>query len=52
MEIKQCSLPVHDVPSPLYPVLQAQVKLPTVFVHAALISQLPVPAVHSSMSKM
>ena len=37
-------------PSPENPVLQAQLKLPTVFVQSALVEQLLVPRVHSSRS--
>ena len=44
------SLPVHVSPSPLNPVLHAQVKLPKVLVQSALSSQLSVPSVHSSIS--
>ena len=50
---KQDQLPVHKTPSPLYPLLQAQVKLPSVSVHVAMVSaQLSVPSVHSSISEM
>ena len=46
-------LPVQDVPSPLYPALHVHVKLPAgVLVHIALVSQLSVPSVHSSSSKI
>ena len=43
-------LPEHWYPSPLYPILQAQVKLPTVFVQSALSAQLCVSVLHSSIS--
>ena len=43
-------LPLHDVPEPLKPDLQAHVKLPMVLVQSALALQLWVPAVHSSIS--
>ena len=45
----QC-LPVQEVPSPVYPLLHAQVNDPGVLVQAALLSQLWPPATHSSMS--
>ncbi len=38
--IKKKTLPVQLVPSPVNPLLQAHVKLPGVFVQAALASQL------------
>jgi len=45
------SSPVQVTPSPEYPVLHPQVKLPGVFVQsAAVAAQLSVPAVHSLMS--
>ena len=44
------NLPVHVTPLPVYPWLQAQVKVPGVLVHAALVAQLSVPNVHSSLS--
>ena len=47
---KGIDLPVQFVPSPVYPALHVHVKLPSVSVHAALLSQLAVPSVHSSMS--
>ena len=43
-------LQLHVVPLPICPAGQAQVKLPTVFVHVAAASQLSVFAVHSLMS--
>jgi len=43
-------LPAQVIPSPEYPVLQAQVKLPGVLVQAALVSHVSVIAVHSSSS--
>ena len=43
--------PVHVCPFPVYPVLHIHVKLPTVLVQAALVSQLSVLVVHSFMSK-
>ena len=43
--------PVQVTPSPVYPVLQAQVNDPAVLVHAALVvSQLSAPVEHSSTS--
>ncbi len=42
---------MHDVPGPVNPLLHAQVNEPAVFVQSALVSQLSVPAVHSSSSK-
>ena len=39
-------------PSPVYPVLQAHVKLPRLFVHCALLSQLSALDAHSSISAM
>ena len=44
-------LPEQEVPFPVYPVLQAHVKDPSVFVQAALASQLWVLREHSSLSK-
>ena len=41
--------PLQLTPSPVYPVLQVQEKLPSEFVHDALTSQLFAPT-HSSMS--
>ena len=43
-------LPLHDVPEPLKPDLQAHVKLPMVLVQSALALQLWVPVAHSSTS--
>ena len=43
-------LPLHDVPEPLKPDLQAHVKPPFVLVQSALESQLWVLAVHSFTS--
>ena len=43
--------PVHDCPFPVYPLLHLHVKLPTVLVQAALLSQLSVLVEHSSMSR-
>ena len=43
-------LPMQVTPSPLYPALQAQVKLPSVLVQTAFGLQLCVPEVHSLMS--
>ena len=42
--------PVQVTPSPLYPWLQAQMKLPIVLLHVALESQLFVPTTHSLTS--
>ena len=42
--------PAQDTPSPLYPWLQAQLKLPGLLVQAALGEQLSAPVAHSSMS--
>ena len=42
--------PKQDTPSPLYPWLQAQVKLPGMLAQAALGEQLSVPVAHSSIS--
>ena len=44
--------PVQFTPSPLYPWLQVQVKLPGVLVHSALASQLLPPVLHSSISNI
>jgi len=44
------SLPVHVKPSPEYPVLQAQLKLPTVFVHNAFDAHPPLFVEHSFTS--
>ena len=44
-------LPEQEVPFPVYPVLQAHVNDPAVFVQAALLSQLWVFREHSSLSK-
>ncbi len=44
-------LPVQVTPSPEYPELQAQLKLPGEFVQAAFTSQLSGPSVHSSSSE-
>ena len=41
---------MHEIPSPLQPTLQAQVKDPSVFVQLALLSQLWLLSVHSSAS--
>jgi hypothetical protein len=38
-------------PFPVYPWLQAQVKLPGVLAQTALVSQLSVPVAHSSISE-
>ena len=43
-------LPLQLTPSPVNPGLQAQMKLPTVLVHVAVLSQLSASAAHSSMS--
>ena len=43
--------PVHDCPFPINPLLQVHVKLPTVLVQLALVSQLSVLVEHSSMSR-
>ena len=43
-------IPAHTTPSPVYPWLQVQVKLPGVLVQAALVSQLSVLVEHSSIS--
>ena len=50
-KIVMLSLPVQDVPMPLYPVLHAQLKDPALLVHVALPSQLCSASVHSSLSK-
>ena len=47
----QIILPLQVFPSPEYPDLQLQVYEPTVFLHAALSSQLWVLVLHSSKSK-
>ena len=44
------NLPVHVLPSPEYPALQAHAYEPKVLVHIALTSQLWVLAEHSSIS--
>ena len=44
-------LPVHITPFPVYPWLQVQVKLPGVLVQAALVWQLTVSSLHSSISE-
>ena len=44
-------IPKHSNPSPLYPWLQEQVKLPILLVHAALGGQLSVPVAYSSTSE-
>ena len=44
--------PAQVVPFPLYPWLQAQVKLPGVLVQVALVSQLSVPSLHSLLSNI
>ncbi len=44
-------LPLHFIPSPMYPSLQAQVKLPTVLVQSALVSQL-LSASEAHLSKL
>ena len=50
---EQGQLPVHVTPSPRYPALQAQVKLPSVSVHVAMVAaQLSVSSAHSSISEM
>ena len=38
MFYQEIDSPVHVVPSPVYPMLQAQVKEPSVFVHIAFVS--------------
>ena len=43
-------LPVHVLPSPWYPLIQVQEKLPTVLAHVASESQLSTPVAHSSKS--
>jgi len=43
-------IPVQVTPFPVYPVLQVQVKLPTVLSQVAWSWQLSVPSVHSSTS--
>ena len=48
---KGSKLPVQIMPSPLYPVSQAQVKEPAVFEQTAFWLQLSVLMVHSSSSK-
>lgn len=47
------NLPTHVFPSPVYPGLQVQRKLPMVFVHvpAGALAQLSMFALHSSISK-
>ena len=47
-------VPVQEVPSPLYPVLQEQVNEPPVFVHFASAAQLcpPFSPMHSLKSEM
>ena len=42
--------PSHDVPFPVYPVEQIQLKDPSVFSQLALLSQLVVFPLHSSIS--
>ncbi len=44
--------PVQLTPSPLYPWLQVQMKLPGVLVHSALALQLLPPVLHSSISNI
>ena len=45
------SLPVHEIPSPVYPWLQVQAKPPGVLVQAALVLQLLSPGeAHSFIS--
>ena len=46
----QCDLPTHVNPSPLYPALQAHVKLPSLFVQLAAELQPAVSVSHSSIS--
>ena len=54
-KVSRClTVPSHEVPSPVYPVLHAHVYAePMLFVHSALVSHVVVvvPAVHSSTSK-
>ncbi len=45
------TVPEQDSPSPWYPELQAQVRLPTVFVQDAFSSQPPLFVAHSSTSE-
>ena len=45
-----CHLPVHVTPSPAYPVLQVQVKLPSLFAQVASVSQPPLFVAHSLTS--
>ena len=45
-------IPVHSIPLPVNPELQAHVNDPTVFVQAAFLSQLSVLRVHSLLSKI
>jgi len=45
-----CDLPTHVNPSPLYPALQAHVKLPSLFVQLAAELQPAVSVPHSSIS--
>ena len=42
--------PLHVIPFPVYPLLQAQLKDPFVLVQVASLSQLSTPSVHSSIS--
>jgi 3-methyladenine DNA glycosylase AlkC len=46
----QVAQALQTTPSPVNPGLQAQLKLPALFVQFALAEQLDVPAAHSSMS--
>jgi hypothetical protein len=49
--VAHSSMSVHVTPSPWKPSLHLQVKLPGVFVQAAFVLQLEVPAWHSSTSR-
>ena len=44
-------LPLHITPFPVNPWLQVQVKLPGLFIQAALVAQLSVSSLHSSISE-
>ncbi len=46
-----CLYEPQVTPSPNHPSLQVQVKLPSVFIHSALASQLSVSCIHSSISE-
>ena len=48
---KQSNSPEHVVPIPVNPLLQAQVKEPSVLAHVAFEWQLCVPSVHSLLSE-